>query len=67
MKTNDVELKIKGYKVLEDALGEVMAERFIALVGREDFDYTKWQRKLLNDVSVNDLSKVAMKAYKKSN
>jgi len=65
MKPNDTQLKIKGFKALEEALGEVQAERFIALISREDFDYTKWQRKLLNDVSVADLSKAAMKAHKK--
>ena len=65
MRTTDVEIKIKGFKALEEALGEVMAERFIALISREQFDYTKWQQKLLNQVSVRDLSKVAMKARKK--
>ena len=65
MRTTDVEIKIKGFKALEEALGEVMAERFIALISREQFDYTKWQQKLLNKVSVRDLSKAAMKARKK--
>ena len=65
MKQNDTELKINGFKALENALGEVMAERFIALISREDFDYTKWQRNLLKDDSVSDLSKAAMKGSKK--
>ena len=29
-----------------DALGDVDAERFIALVMSEPFDYTKWQPKI---------------------
>ena len=37
----DTELKIKGFSTLVSALGEVEAERFIALILREPFDYTK--------------------------
>ena len=43
MKT-DTEIKIDGTKALIDVLGELQAERFIALIGRESFDYTRWQR-----------------------
>ena len=42
----DTELKIKGFNILTDALGEVEAERFITLILREPFDYTKWQKHL---------------------
>ncbi len=66
MKTTDTELKVRGFKALEAALGEVMAERFIALINREQFDYTKWQRKLLSKVNVRELSKAAMAARKKT-
>lgn len=40
--TTDQEIKVKGYRALEKALGQVKAERFIALLLREPFDYTKW-------------------------
>jgi len=37
----DTEIKLKGLQVLTELLGEVEAERFIALIQREPFDYTK--------------------------
>jgi hypothetical protein len=58
--TTDTELKIQGVEALIAALGEVMAERFIALINREPFDYTEWQRNLWNDKSIEELSKAAM-------
>jgi hypothetical protein len=42
------------------ALGTVEAERFITLMLREPFDYTKWQRHLWADKSIEEISKVAM-------
>ncbi len=57
----DEEIKVKGMKALFDALGDVQAERFISLVMRAPFDYTKWQKKLWIDRSVSDISKEAMK------
>lgn len=60
MKT-DTEIKIDGTKVLIDALGELQAERFIALIGREPFDYTRWQRDLWPQKSIEEISEAAMK------
>ncbi|NIR58474.1 MAG: hypothetical protein GWO02_02605 [Gammaproteobacteria bacterium] len=56
----DAEIRIEGMKALVEALGEVQAERFIALLLREPFDYTKWQRRLWNDKSVEEISRAAM-------
>ncbi|WP_076792822.1 hypothetical protein [Chlorobium sp. KB01] len=61
----DTELKIKGVDSLIRSLGEVDAERFIALVMREPFDYTKWRRTLWIDKSIEELSAQAMKEEKK--
>ena len=47
---NSTLLKIQGMKVLAESLGLVEAERFIALLRREPFDYTEWQRELYRDV-----------------
>jgi len=47
---NNTTLKVQGMKVLAESLGLVDAERFIALVKREPFDYTEWQRELYKDV-----------------
>ena len=62
----DAEIKIKGLEALINTLGEVEAERFISLIMREPFDYTKWQRTLLADKSVAELSAAAMQHRKKS-
>jgi len=60
----DTELKIKGFSTLVSALGEVEAERFIALILREPFDYTKWQKHLWGNRSVEEISKAAMQHRK---
>ena len=44
----NTEIKIKGLQILTELLGEREAERFIALIQREPFDYTNgdkgWMR-----------------------
>jgi hypothetical protein len=50
-------------KALINSLGRVEAERFISLIIREPFDYTEWQRDMFNDLSVKELSALAMKDY----
>jgi hypothetical protein len=60
----ETELKIKGFNTLVDTLGEVEAERFISLILREPFDYTRWQRHLWENRSVEDISKAAMQQRK---
>lgn len=62
----DTELRLKGIKVLTDALGNVGMEKFISLLLREPFDYTKWQQDLWKDKSVNQLSKEAMTFHEKA-
>ena len=62
----ETELKIKGIQILTNALGDIDAEKFISLLLREPFDYTKWQRCLFKDLSVEELSKQAMDQRKKA-
>lgn len=58
---NDTIIKQEGMSALISKLGYVDAERFIVLLSREPFDYTKWREKHLdNDLSVRELSKKAM-------
>lgn len=57
----DTEVKIRGVRALTESLGQVGAEKFIALIQREPFDYTKWQRKLWEDLSIEEISVKAMK------
>ncbi len=40
-------------------LGKVEAERFISLIIREPFDYTKWQKDLWKDKTVKEISEAA--------
>ena len=56
----DTVLKNTGMKILVEKLGKVEAERFIALIIREPFDYTKWQRDVFEGMSVKEISEAAM-------
>lgn len=62
----DEELKVQGVRVLIAALGDVQAERFVSLLSRAAFDYTKWQASLWPDVGVEELSGEAMKLRRAS-
>ena len=57
---SETEIRIKGMKVLTRGMGKVEAERFISLLLREPFDYTKWQRELFDEITVKELSAKAM-------
>jgi hypothetical protein len=59
----EMALREEGMKILINKLGQVEAERFISLIIREPFDYTEWQRNLFNDMSVKELSNLAMNEY----
>ena len=61
MKT-DTEIRVDGLKALTDSLGVVEAERFVSLILREPFDYTRWQENLFKEKSVEDISRSAMEA-----
>jgi hypothetical protein len=65
MKT-DTEIKVEGTNVLIKAMGTVEAERYIALMAREKFDYTKWRRTMLPEGSVEEISKAAVQYRKKT-
>ncbi len=65
MKITDAEIKIKGMKVLSRELGLVEAERFVSLIQRDRFDYTKWRQNLFNDMTGDEISKKAMEYIKK--
>ena len=53
MQSNTV-LKDAGMRILAEQLGLVEAERFIALLRREPFDYTEWRQGLFKDVPLDD-------------
>ena len=57
----DTEIKMDGFEILSHNLGMVEAERFIALIQRDKFDYTKWREHLFKGLSGEEISKKAMK------
>jgi hypothetical protein len=64
MMTN-TEIRLKGVQILAKYLGDIEAERFIALIQREPFDYTKWRQGLDEDLTIKDISQKAMALRKK--
>jgi hypothetical protein len=58
----DTEIKVAGMQLLAEKLGRVEAERFVALIQREPFDYTKWQEGLFANLSVAEID-AAARAY----
>jgi hypothetical protein len=65
MKT-DTEIRTAGLRLLVKELGSVDAERFISLILREPFDYTKWQRELFAENTVGEISAEAMQQRRSS-
>ncbi|MEO5368975.1 MAG: hypothetical protein H7833_02760 [Magnetococcus sp. DMHC-1] len=56
----DTEIRVKGVQILAQYLGDIEMERFIALIQREPFDYTKWRQNIDADESLEDISRKAM-------
>jgi hypothetical protein len=46
-------------------MGDVEAERFVVLIQREPFDYTKWRQDLDGELSIEEISQKAMELRKK--
>lgn len=55
MKT-DAEIRQEGMRALIQSLGPVEAERFVASISKDRFDYTVWRRNGLIHVDVESLS-----------
>ena len=64
MKT-DTEIRVDGLRALTDSLGVVEAERFVSLILREPFDYTRWQKDLFEEKSVEEISRSAMECKRR--
>lgn len=56
----DTEIRLKGLKALTASLGDIEAERFISIIQREPFDYTKWRQSLDDDLPIEEISRKAM-------
>lgn len=59
METSTVEIMSRGMKCLTDHMGIVEAERFISVIIRERFDYTKWQREYFDTKEPEEISREA--------
>lgn len=62
----DTEIKVKGMKALSNDLGLVEAERFVSLIQRDRFDYTKWRQDLFQGMSGDQISQMATEYTKKN-
>lgn len=60
----DAVIRREGMSVLIERLGKVDAERFISLIIREPFDYTRWQEGLFEGLTVKELSEQATEYMK---
>lgn len=59
-----VELMDMGFACLVEKLGIVDAERFVAMIKRDSFDYTVWRREYFDDMTLEQVSEEAT-AYAK--
>ena len=57
---NDTVFLDVGMDALVAKLGLVEAERFIFLVNKESFDYTKWRQNLFEGMTGREISALAM-------
>lgn len=63
----DTIMKIEGLQALKDKLGLVEAERFIMLIQRDTFDYTKWQQNLFDNMSIEEITEKAKNYINENN
>lgn len=56
---SDAEIRQEGMRALIRSLGAVEAERFVASISKDRFDYTAWRRTGLIEVDVDTLSAAA--------
>ena len=65
MAASTVEIMNKGMRYLTEKMGIVDAERFISIIIREKFDYTKWQRDFFDEKTPEEISNEAT-AYERA-
>ncbi len=58
------EIMSKGMKCLMEQMGIIEAERFISVIIREKFDYTKWQRDYFDAKSPTEIREEAARFEK---
>ena len=61
-----MEIMNKGMNCLIQQMGVVEAEKFISIINREKFDYTKWRQHLFEGMTLDDINEEAA-AFSKNN
>ena len=61
---NTIEIMDAGFACLVEKLGIVDAERFIALIKRDSFDYTAWQREYFDKMKPGQILEEAVEYEK---
>ena len=51
----DTLIRAEGMDTLIKNLGLIEAERFVMLIQKETFDYTKWQENLFKDMTIGEI------------
>jgi len=51
----DALIRTEGMNALIKNLGLIEAERFVMLIQKDTFDYTKWQENLFEDMTLKDI------------
>ena len=62
----EAEIRTTGMQALISASGLVEAERFIAALSRDKFDYTQWRRTGLPDTDIETLAEQANQAMRQA-
>ena len=62
----EAEIRTTGMQALIAALGLVEADRFIAALSRDKFDYTQWRRTGLPDTDIETLAEQANQAMRQA-
>lgn len=57
--SREAEIRLKGMSALMGARGLVDAERFMAALSKDRFDYTQWRRQELPTLNLEDLALAA--------
>lgn len=56
---SDTLVRMEGMEALMEKLDLVDAERFITLIRRDPFDYTRWRENLYEEMSIEEISAAA--------
>jgi hypothetical protein len=63
----DTLIRTEGMDTLIRNLGLIEAERFIMLIQKDSFDYTKWQENLYKDMTIDEIYMNAAELRYKNN